>query len=89
MLHGLGLHAEQLQVWALRATEGNLYEDSSKAIGDEVSLLWVMPHQNGVAGSCWLTWMLVGTTQCALAGSWGSSLSMTLLAIASQRQGSI
>ena len=83
MLHGLGLHAEQLQVWALWATEGNLYEDSSKAIGDEVSVSWVKPH--GVAGSCWLTWMLVGTTQCALAGSWGSSLGVTLLAIASQR----
>ena len=38
MLKGLGLHAEQLEVWALRATEGNLLEDNSKAIGDEVSV---------------------------------------------------
>ena len=31
--------------------------------------------------SCQLTWMLLGPTQYALAGSWGSKLGMTLLAI--------
>lgn len=68
MLKGLGLHAEQLQVWALRASEGNLLEDNSKAIGDEVSMLWVCQYA-GVCRqllaspcSCQLKCMLLGTT---------------------------
>lgn len=97
MLKGLGLHAEQLQVWALRASEGNLLEDNSKAIGDEVSMLWVTAASicRGLQAAAGQPLQLpadlhaAGHHSCNLAGGWGSSPGMTLLAVASEHQGSI